>query len=515
MRLRKKLTSFWGRKTTGRKGKPDRRVPPPSSPLDFSPDQPQSQPQSQSQSQPQSQSITREEERHNIEHRDILRFESFIQRELDAAGAASKPFRAIRLTHLLLPNSKERYNNIEGAKKVAQLAIRAGVTKILTVTRTKQQADAAAAAEEAKRATVTPKEKRKKIDFPPPPPRPTTKRGACGPAPTAHHNRRASEHQSTGSRQPDPHEHIHNNNRQCRAANARIIELAGERKRLVDAAREKDRKKAKMASAITRDSDSGSDLEENRNSVEECNLDLPPNTSQAKVAHAFQAITKLRDWTKEKLQQEARERKAADAREARIRSKEIQEVRDKHDELARKFFEPYLEIKGRDMQKYAPKNKRDRGTEPAKFCELVEIKYGITIDQDEIVESFYQGEVLVAKFSNQKEGSAYQRVNFRGKGAWEGKKEVKLSVDRKKSVNEREALSCLSWIRRRDKDAANPRVFWCRMIPRGVAYKSTDKGEVHFVRNAEEAKKIIGNPEEVKEFEEYTRKLRSGPEKQD
>ena len=120
---------------------------------------------------------------------------------------------------------------------------------------------------------------------------------------------------------------------------------------------------------------------------------------------------------------------------------------------------------------------------------------------------------MVAKFADQKEGSAYQRVSFRGKGAWEGVKEIKLSVDRKKSVDEREALSCLSWIRRKDAKKANPRVFWCRMIPRGVAYKANEEAQVKFVRNKAEAMELLIGDEERKEFDDYVDKLKSGPDK--
>ena len=179
--------------------------------------------------------------------------------------------------------------------------------------------------------------------------------------------------QGTHRRVPEikAHKHVRNHNRQCRALNARVIKLAEERKRLVQDVKGARSKRAKMAEGEERWSEEEQAKEDDK---DDCNLDLPPNTSQAKVAHAFQAITKLRDWTREKLRQEARDRKAADAREARIRAKEVQEIRDRHDELARKFFEPYREIKGSDMQKYAPKSKRDRGTEPAKFCELVKLK---------------------------------------------------------------------------------------------------------------------------------------------
>ena len=125
----------------------------------------------------------------------------------------------------------------------------------------------------------------------------------------------------------------------------------------------------------------------------------------------------------------------------------------------------------------------------------------------EITDCFWQGNILVAKFHNMKQGSTYNKISFRPNN-WKGSDD-RVTVDRKKSPEEREILSILAWVRRRDEESKtpSPRITWCRLLPRGVAYKKEKNDDLTFVRTAEEAKELMVE-EEVKEYQDYIQNLK-------
>ena len=201
-------------------------------------------------------------------------------------------------------------------------------------------------------------------------------------------------------------------------------------------------------------------------------------------------------WTMDKL-----------AKETAAREKQIQELKDKHDNLARKFWEPYLELKGADIITLAPEKTRKKGKEASTFADIIKKKYGIHVNYNDITDCFWQGNTLVAKFNNMKQGSTYNKITYRPKN-WKGS-DHKVTVDRKKSPEEREILSILAWVRRRDEESKTetPRITWCRLLPRGVAFKKDKNDDLTFVRTASEAKDLM-KEEEIREYENYIQELK-------
>ena len=195
------------------------------------------------------------------------------------------------------------------------------------------------------------------------------------------------------------------------------------------------------------------------------------------------------------------------AKEKEIRSRQIRDLKEKHDTLARKFWEPYLELRGADMATLAPEGERKRGKEAAKFAEIIKIKYNIYVNTGEISDCYWQGNTLVARFHNMKPGSTYNKITFRPNN-WKGTDD-KVSVDRKKSPEEREILSALAWVRRRDEESGTekPRITWCRLLPRGVAYKAGKNADLTFVRSVDEARELMDD-KEIDEYQDYVRNLK-------
>ena len=78
----------------------------------------------------------------------------------------------------------------------------------------------------------------------------------------------------------------------------------------------------------------------------------------------------------------------------------MRELKEKHDSLARKFWEPYLELKGADMATLAPEGERKKGKEASTFAYIIKEKYNVYVNTGDITDSFWQGNILVAKFNN-------------------------------------------------------------------------------------------------------------------
>lgn len=198
--------------------------------------------------------------------------------------------------------------------------------------------------------------------------------------------------------------------------------------------------------------------------------------------------------------------------EEEARKAEVAEVREIAMECARAINTPFLELKGKDLPRRGQKGGAVRGEEAALFARLVDRKYGIAVDPSkDIIDAFYSGPVLVAKFNDLKKGSAFFKLIYRP-GNWWGKEEAKtfaVSLERKRTKVETEWVGRLSFLRRKDSNKQAPRVAQVKHLTAGVAYKESKEAgsPLIFVKALDDIKRL-GSDEEWREYDTYRQEQR-------